>query len=259
MSLVHIYRHQNSGMPTSTLTSLAPLNIRLDALAEHIMASFILSPATINTISVGFLDPYGLPSVPILGIPVLYNLTQYIVYKISKLQLLQYWADLNLTHMADWEVIEILPFKQARDTTTVHMAQLITKCMSNTLTTMKIPQQQVHATKNLCLRCGLDLDTIQHLYQLTQEEIHGIWTASVYALQKWLKARNMDPDIAILLVNTLLYIIGERNDLPQCLNITLHSDILCINWSSIFLGFITTSLARTQQTYLTHIRSKEWD
>ena len=35
MSLVHIYGHQNSGRLASTLTSLASLNVRLDAPAEH--------------------------------------------------------------------------------------------------------------------------------------------------------------------------------------------------------------------------------
>ena len=46
-------------------------------------------------------------------------------------------------------------------------------------------------------------------------------------------ARNTDPDIMILLVEALLYIRGERNDLPQCLNINLHLDILRISWPSI--------------------------
>ena len=37
MSLIHINRHQNSGKMVSTLTSLASLNVIMDALAEHIM------------------------------------------------------------------------------------------------------------------------------------------------------------------------------------------------------------------------------
>ena len=60
----------------------------------------------------------------------------------------------------------------------------------------------------------------------------------------------------IILVDTILYNVGERYDLPQCLNITLHSDILCIRWPSKILGLIPTSLARIQKTYFTHIGSK---
>ena len=56
--------------------------------------------------------------------------------------------------------------------------------------------------------------------------------------------------------NTLLYIAGEVNDLPQCTNLALHYDILHIFRSSIMLGFIAKSLACTQQTYFTHIKSK---
>ena len=89
MLLVHIYEHQNIGKSESTLTPLAPLNVRLSALVEHIMASFLLSPATRNTTAVGLLDPYGLSSVSIHGFTVNYNLAHSIAYKISKHRLLQ--------------------------------------------------------------------------------------------------------------------------------------------------------------------------
>ena len=58
--------------------------------------------------------------------------------------------------------------------------------------------------------------------------ISGRWTASVDALKKWLETQNTDPDIATLFVDEILYIVGEGNDLPQCTNTTLHSDILPI-------------------------------
>ena len=67
----------------------------------------------------------------------------------------------------------------------------------------------------------------------------------------------MDPYITIILANTLLYISGERYDLPQCPNLTLHSDILHIGCPSIRLYFIPESLACKQQTYFTHIGSKK--
>ena len=78
MSLVHVHGHQNIGKLASTLTPLASLNVRLDALVEHIMESFLLSSATKNTIVVGFTNPYGLPSVSICGVPIHSNLAQYI-------------------------------------------------------------------------------------------------------------------------------------------------------------------------------------
>ena len=137
--------------------------------------------------------------------------------------------------------------------TTSHMVKFITKCMSNTLSTMAILQRRGHAKTNLWPRYGLDPKTIQHLYQCTHEGRSGIWTASVDTLSKWLEAWNTDSEIAIILVDTLLCISRERNDLPQCPNLTLHSDILRIGWLSIILGFIPTSLTHTQQTYLTHI------
>ena len=48
MSLVHVYGHRNSGNPALNLTPPASLNLILDALAEHIIASFLISPATKN-------------------------------------------------------------------------------------------------------------------------------------------------------------------------------------------------------------------
>ena len=77
--------------------------------------------------------------------------------------------------------------------------------------------------------------------------------ALVDALHKWIEDWNTDPDITILLADALLYIVGEKNDLFQCPNLTLHSDILRIGWPSILLSIIYTSLTRTQQTYFKHI------
>ena len=126
MSLVHVYRHQNSGMLESALTPLASLNMRLDAQAEHMMASFIHSSATRNTIAVVLSYSYGLPSVSICGVPFHSNLAQSIPYKISKHQLLQYWSNRDLTHMRYWDGINLTSFKRALDNTTVHMADFIT-------------------------------------------------------------------------------------------------------------------------------------
>ena len=95
------------------------------------------------------------------------------------------------------------------------------------------------------------------MYQCTHGGNRGIWTASVYALQKWLEAWNTDPDIIILLASTIFYISGERNNLTQFPNLTLHSDILQIGWLSIILGFIPTSLVHTLQTYFTHTENKK--
>ena len=107
MLLVHVYGHHNSGKLVSTLTPLASLNIQLDTLEEHIMAFFLLSTSTINTIAVVISYPYGIPSLSIRGVPVHSNLAQFISYKNSKLRILQYWANRNLTHMADWEGIDL--------------------------------------------------------------------------------------------------------------------------------------------------------
>ena len=63
MYLVHVYGHQNSGRPTSTLMPLYYLNLILDALAHHIMTAFLISPAKINTIAIGISDPHRIPSV----------------------------------------------------------------------------------------------------------------------------------------------------------------------------------------------------
>ena len=137
--------------------------------------------------------------------------------------------------------------------TTVHMSHFITKCMSNTLTNMAILQLKGNKTTNLCPCCGVDTETTQHLCQCTHSGNRGIKTVSVDALRKCLEAWNMDPDITIILADTLLYIEGERNDVTQYPKLTLHSDILHTIWLSIILGIILTSLARTQQTYFTRI------
>ena len=80
MLLVHIYVHHNSVNPTSTLTPLALLNVRLDPLSEHVMAEFLLSLATRNIIAVGFSDPCELPSTSIHGVPIHSNIAQSITY-----------------------------------------------------------------------------------------------------------------------------------------------------------------------------------
>ena len=257
ISLVHVYGHQNRGRPASTLTPLAFLNLRLDALSEHIMAAFLLSSATRNTMAIGISDYHRILSLSIHGSPVHSNITHSIAYKIPKRWLLQHWDDWTLTHTEDWDETNLTLFKQAWETTTIHMAHFITKCIINTLTAMKTLHLQGHLTTKMFPLYGVTLETIQHLYQCNHEGSHRIWTASVDVLRKWLKAQNMEPDIAIILGNALLCIAGERNDLTQCPNLTLHSDILCIGWSSIIFGIIPTSLACTQKTYFTHTGSKK--
>ena len=164
MLLVQFYWNHNSGKLSSTLMSLASLNARLDALEEHIMGSFLFSPETRNTIAVGFLDPYGLPSASIHGVTIHSNIDHSIAYKISKLRLLQYRYYWNLTHMEYWEMIDLTSIKWARDTTTVYMVHFIAKCMSNTSPIITLLQQRLHATTNLLPHCGLSLDKIQHMY-----------------------------------------------------------------------------------------------
>ena len=198
-----------------------------------------------------------MPSVSIHRAPFHSNISQSIAYEISKRWLLQHWEDRNLTHTADWDKIDVPLFKRSRETTTTHIAHSITKFMSNTLPTMTIKQLRGHATTNLCPRCGVTTNTIEHMFQCTHTGSYGRWTVSVDALRKWLEDRNTDPYIVILLANALLYIAGEINDLPQFPNLALHSDILGIGWSFIILGIIPTSLAHTKQTYFTHIRSKK--
>ena len=87
--------------------------------------------------------------------------------------------------------------------------------MSKTLSTMTIIQQKGHATTNFFSRCVLEMEMIQHLYQFTYKGSCDIWTVSVDILRKWSKAQNTDPNISIILVDTLLYIVVEINDLPQ--------------------------------------------
>ena len=86
---------------------------------------------------------------------------------------------------------------------------------------MKTLHQQGQKTANLCQRYGVAQETIQHLHQCTHEGSRGIWTAAVYALQKWLEAQNTDPEIVIILADAIFNIAGERNDLPQCLNLII--------------------------------------
>ena len=62
------------------------------------------------------------------------------------------------------------------------MAHFIMKCMSNTLPTMTILQQQGHATTNLCPCCDVTLDMIQKLHQYTHKGSRGKYTAFVDAL-----------------------------------------------------------------------------
>ena len=146
MSQIYVYGHQNRGNPYSTFTALVSLNIRLDALEEYIMASFIILPVTRNTTAIRLLDPHGISNVFIHESPVHSNITHYITCKISKLRLIQDWDDHNLTQTSDWDGICPTFFKRARDTTTVHMAHFITKYMSNTLPNMTILQKRRRTT-----------------------------------------------------------------------------------------------------------------
>ena len=89
MFLVYVYRNHNSGKLAPTLTSLTSLNVQIDTLAEHIMGSFLLSPATKDTMAIGLSYPYILPNLSICEVLVRSNLAQSIAYKISKRQLPQ--------------------------------------------------------------------------------------------------------------------------------------------------------------------------
>ena len=97
------------------------------------------------------------------------------------------------------------------------------------------------------------------MYQFIHEGIRNRCTASVDTLYKWTESHKTDPNIAIILVDACLYIAGERNDLPQFPNLTVHSDTLRIGCPSIIVGFIPASLAYTQQNYFTQIGSKKRD
>ena len=123
---------------------------------------------------------------------------------------------------------------------------------------MTILHWQGHTTTNICMSCSLSPDMIQHIYQCNHEGSRSRWTASADALRKFLGAWNTDPYISILLVDSILYIVGKINYLPQFTNINIHSGILRIVWPSKILGFIPTSLARTEQIYFTHIGIKKW-
>ena len=79
-SMVHVHGYQNIGRPESTLTALASLNIRLDALVEHIMAELILSSATRITMRIGISYLHGMSSVSIYGAPFHSNISQSITY-----------------------------------------------------------------------------------------------------------------------------------------------------------------------------------
>ena len=77
------------------------------------MASFLSSPAPMTPLAVGFLDPYNIPNASICRVPVHSNLEYSIFYEISKHWLLQYWDDQKLTHMSDWDVIDLTSFELA--------------------------------------------------------------------------------------------------------------------------------------------------
>ena len=126
MSLVQFHGHHNRGRPASTLTSLKYLNVRLDAQSEHIIAAFLLSSATRNTIAIGLLDPYVMPSVSIQRAPVQSNITKSIVNEIHKHRIPQHWDYRNLSHTVDWDESDRKLFKQARERTTTHMEHLLT-------------------------------------------------------------------------------------------------------------------------------------
>ena len=81
MLLVHVHGHQNNRMLASTLTSLSYLKIQLYALAQQIMAAFLLLSAKRNTMAIGISDPHGMPSVSIHGSKIHSNITQSITYK----------------------------------------------------------------------------------------------------------------------------------------------------------------------------------
>ena len=87
-------------------------------------------------------------------------------------QNIQTQVTLNLTQMLDWEGIDLTSFKRVQDMTTIHIARVIMKCMSNTLPTTANLQRQGKTTTNLFLNCGLAPDTIQHMYQFTHEGLH---------------------------------------------------------------------------------------
>ena len=158
--------------------------------------------------------------------------------------------------MAYWKEIGLSPFEQAPDRTTDNMSHFITKCMSNTLSTMIILQQWVHSSTKLCLCCGPVPETIHSKYQCTHEVSRGRCTASVDTFRKWLGKLNKDSNITTLFIDSLLYIAGEWNYPPQCTNLSLHYDIRCIGWPYILIGLIPRSFAPAQQNYFTHIGSK---
>ena len=158
--------------------------------------------------------------------------------------------------MVEWEGIERKSFKRARNMTTVHMKQFITKFMSTTLTTMKIMKQQGHTTTNLWHRYGLAPQKIQHLYQCTYKGSRGIWTATLVALRKWLKAWNTDPDITICFYPQIFIYCRKRKwpDTVSKSNSTLRH---ILYWLAVYSFRSHSYIPLTYTTNLFHSHHKE--
>ena len=105
--------------------------------------------------------------------------------------------------------------------TTLIMKNFITHCMNNNLPTTTIIQRQGNTTNNLFSCCGITTETTQHLNKCTHKGSRGRWTAQVDAMHKWIKAWNMDPDIATILADTLLYTTGLKK-LPDTMSEPNH-------------------------------------
>ena len=134
---------------------------------------------------------------------------------------------------------------------------VLDQLMSNTLSTVKFLQKQGHASTNLCLRCGTVPEKYSICINAPMREVAAYVKHQYKPFWKWLEMQNTDPDITTFFAHTLLYIAGEGNDLTQCPNLALHSDIFRTVWLSITLGFFPKSLAGTHQICFTHIEAKE--
>ena len=105
----------------------------------------IIHPAA-HTLNIGFNDNHRLPGITICDKPTHSNISHSIIYEIAKTHPLRYWIEKVQTHQSTWEDIDPKCFERERDKFPTHMIHFITKCITNTLTVIKILHRCLHAT-----------------------------------------------------------------------------------------------------------------
>ena len=254
----HVKGHQkDKGQP---LTLAAILNNRMDTLAKEINThtkkrnwevADALPPI-----------PQGFAQVDYGEEPIVSDLCQTLVRRVSGQRLMTYWKkkgrlkEAHLETWIDWKVLSLVMKESSH-----RMKLFISKWVSNQVAVGEVMERRRERESGLCPCCGKVLETKLHVLRCRHNK--QVWKQARKPLRRWMRRHDTDPEIMDAIIDILRnfqkrddfdsYVPqGYSPDVQLCLNAQSHLGIT--NWLE---GYLTYDWAAIQHNYYRSIGSRK--